>query len=437
MLHDQSVSLLEGDGVALRTGGALVWARLSPATESVLDDILGAAEQAAAAPGPPGRRLLRRLAGIVSMAEPADVPAFAAIGEAEDGLAVLVVGDVDVHLTGRGGDTEVLRGRDATTWVDRIVGADVSGLSVGPGDFSPGPPDPWSDLREGSARAGGLVLHRRADGDPRKPSPAPAAPLSQAPPAPAEPPVPPAPAEPPVPPAPVPVPEEPPVRLVLEEPTDLIALPATGDAPPAEAPPAPVHERAPENAAVFTAVSLLDAQPSEAAAPLSISGEGGPADAGGVEVQGIWCSRGHFNDPRAVYCSICGISMVHQTHNLVTGRRPPLGVLVLDDGSTFGVDDEYVLGREPDIDPAVISGSMVPLVVDDPGRSVSRVHARVTLQEWDVQISDAGSANGTYVAAPGSVEWERLEPDQPRTLEPGGRVRLGQRELVFDSHHRV
>jgi len=407
MLQDRSVSLLAGDGVALRTGGTLVWARPSPGTDAVLDEIVGAAEQAAATPGPPGRRLLRRLAGIVSAAEPDEVPAFAAIGDAENGLAVMVVGDVDVHVTGPEGDTEVLRGRDAATWVDRIVGADVSGLAVVPGGVTPGPPDPWSDLREGSARAGGMLLSLR-DGDRGDASSDPAAPWSQAPP-------------------------------VLEEPTDLIALPATGDAPPAEPPPAPVHDRPPggRDGVDFTAVSLLDVEPSEAAAPLPVSGAEAAADAGGVEVQGIWCSRRHFNDPRAAYCSICGISMVHQTHNLVRGRRPPLGVLVLDDGSTFGVDDEYVLGREPEIDAEVLSGSMVPLVVDDPGRSVSRVHARLTLQEWDVRISDAGSANGTYVAAPGSVDWERLEPDQPRTLEPGGRVRLGERELVFDSHHRA
>ncbi|HWH30753.1 MAG TPA: FHA domain-containing protein [Mycobacteriales bacterium] len=186
----------------------------------------------------------------------------------------------------------------------------------------------------------------------------------------------------------------------------------------------------------FTAVSLLDVEP-EPAEPLPVVGEQPAAPEEGVLVDGIWCSRRHFNDPRAAYCSVCGISMVHQTHNLVKGPRPPLGVLVLDDGSTFGVDADYVLGREPIGDPAVASGAVLPLVVDDPGRSVSRVHARLSLHEWDVRIADAGSANGTYVARPGADQWDRLAPDEPRTLEPGSRIRLGQRELAFDSHHRA
>ena len=54
--------------------------------------------------------------------------------------------------------------------------------------------------------------------------------------------------------------------------------------------------------------------------------------------------------------------MVQRTFNLVSGRRPPLGVVVFDDGATFNLDGGYVLGREPGHDEAVRSGRLRPLV---------------------------------------------------------------------------
>lgn len=406
-ISDRTLSLVPGDGVVARRPRTLVWAAQSERTAAVLQEIVAAAEQAGTADGAPGRRLLRRLAGVVSAADPDDVPAFAALGDTDDGLAVMVVGEVDVHVVGPTGDTEVLRGRDAATWVDRIVDAKTRSLAIVPTGTAPPTPDPWSDLREGTARCGGAVLALRQNGTAPAAAPAPAQ-------------------------QPVSLPPD------LDEPTSNLPDPATGAAPEPVAPPTPVE--VPTGRATagidFTAVSLLDAEP-EAAEPLPVAGEGVPPQEDGVLVDGIWCSRKHFNDPQAAYCSVCGISMVHQTHNLVKGPRPPLGVLVLDDGSTFGVDGDYVLGREPSGDPAVASGSVLPLVVDDPGRSVSRVHARLTLNGWDVRLADAGSANGTYVARPGSDHWERLAPDEPLTLAPGSRIRLGQRELAYDSHHRA
>jgi hypothetical protein len=158
---------------------------------------------------------------------------------------------------------------------------------------------------------------------------------------------------------------------------------------------------------------------------------------GGTTVQGIACSRQHFNDPAAVYCAICGISMVHQTHNLVPGIRPPLGVLVLDDGAVHTVDRDYVLGREPDDAPEVTSGAATALTLDDPDVTMSRVHSRLQLIGWEAQLVDAGSANGTYVAKAGAADWTRLQPGEISVLLPGTRIALGGRTMVFDSHHKL
>lgn len=190
----------------------------------------------------------------------------------------------------------------------------------------------------------------------------------------------------------------------------------------------------------FESVSLADPLPGEKLEPLPVLGEAAAAApdlATQVQVQGIVCSRRHFNDPSSTYCATCGISMVHQTHNLVPGPRPPLGVVVLDDGATYTLNEDYVLGREPEGAEDVLSGKALPLPLEDPDRSLSRVHAVIQLRGWDVRIMDAHSANGTFVARPGEQEWTRLPPDEPTTIRPGTRVTVGSRSLVFDSHRKT
>jgi pSer/pThr/pTyr-binding forkhead associated (FHA) protein len=128
--------------------------------------------------------------------------------------------------------------------------------------------------------------------------------------------------------------------------------------------------------------------------------------------------------------------MVQLTHNVVEGKRPPLGVLLLDDGTTFSLNTDVVIGRAPESSPAVKSGKVQPLVVDDEERSLSRVHALVELSGWDVRIKDCGSANGTAVQAPGASDWTVLAADVPTTLADGARVRCGKRTFVYDARHR-
>ncbi len=125
--------------------------------------------------------------------------------------------------------------------------------------------------------------------------------------------------------------------------------------------------------------------------------------------------------------------MVQQTHNLVKDRRPPLGILVFDDGMTFTVDTSYVIGREPDGDELVTSGTARPLTLADPGNVLSRVHAEIRIEGWGPLIVDRGSANGTYLDAGGGEH--QLEPGVIEPLESGTRVRLGDRSFVFESHH--
>jgi pSer/pThr/pTyr-binding forkhead associated (FHA) protein len=94
----------------------------------------------------------------------------------------------------------------------------------------------------------------------------------------------------------------------------------------------------------------------------------------------------------------------------------------------------YVIGREPDGDPLVGTNDARPLALTDPDRTISRVHAEVRLNGWDVTVIDRRSQNGTYILPQGAQEWIRLAPDQPTAIGSGTRVLVGRRVLIYDSH---
>jgi hypothetical protein len=164
----------------------------------------------------------------------------------------------------------------------------------------------------------------------------------------------------------------------------------------------------------------------------------GTADQHPQVVVGVYCKNGHFDDPEARYCAVCGIGMAQLTKVPQDGPRPPLGVLVLQDGSVCQLDADYVLGREPTLESSVADGSARPLRLGTASGLVSRIHARVELDGWQVFISDLNSANGTQVLLPGDTSGRTLEPGIRTPLVAGAQIRLGgDYGLRYDSHrHR-
>jgi hypothetical protein len=142
-------------------------------------------------------------------------------------------------------------------------------------------------------------------------------------------------------------------------------------------------------------------------------------------VLGLACSNGHLNDPTGSACITCGAPLVSGV--LREGPRPPLGILALDDGSAFVLETGYVLGREPQHDPEVLAGNAQPLKITDADGVVSRRHVRVALVGWDIQVTDLGSANGTFVQFPGDPQLHQLTAHQPIVLGPGSQVTMGRR----------
>ncbi len=125
---------------------------------------------------------------------------------------------------------------------------------------------------------------------------------------------------------------------------------------------------------------------------------------------------------------------------LPTVRRAPHGETVLlddhiahlvaEDGSRVPLDRSYVLGRDPRQDPTVRSGAASPVFIPDPELTVSRVQAYVDIADGVLTVRDAGSSNGTDVAAPGDADWTRLG-SEPFALPEGWSLRVGRRVYTY------
>jgi pSer/pThr/pTyr-binding forkhead associated (FHA) protein len=107
-------------------------------------------------------------------------------------------------------------------------------------------------------------------------------------------------------------------------------------------------------------------------------------------------------------------------------------VLILDDGATVEVDGDYIIGRDPAREPSVSAGEAQPLRVVDAESTVSRVHARVHLDGWQVLLTDLGSANGTRVQQPGAKGETLLDPQAPVRLVHGTRIFVGAPCLRYE-----
>jgi hypothetical protein len=161
-----------------------------------------------------------------------------------------------------------------------------------------------------------------------------------------------------------------------------------------------------------------------------------PADfgegVGGPIVLGVRCKNGHFTDPDARSCLFCGGAIGRRAAPPQRGPRPTLGVLILDDGATVQLDGDYIIGRDPARDPSIAEGTAQPLRVVDAESTVSRVHARIHLEGWQVLLTDLGSANGTRIQHPGAKAELLLDPQAPVQIVHGTRVFVGAPCLRYE-----
>ena len=456
---------LDWGAVEVRSGGGVVHRGpdvllvVPTVTEGLADAAGELVALCALTPDPTGRRRFRQAARLLTDAEPEDVPGFVLVIATDDRLAVLAHGAVTVSVTGAQDVT--FSAAEALSWVERTIdrsfetvtvegtpanveGADAAAEPAGRG-ATPGTLRLQLDLLAGTVPGGGATVRSR------RPAPSPATQGA-------------APWEPGT------APPEQEVARVLERPAYLpahgasIAPAHTGATGSSAVPVAPQpRQAAPDHASVSVAdgtaegsaegrtvmrptvagkrVSLrpqgrVGARVRRAPLPRGAAAAPSPASTGPVVlIEGVTCPSGHLNEPESATCGPCG-ARIDPAAPRVTRARPPLGVLVTDDGAVYTVTGDYVIGREPEQAPDVKAGTARALVLQDGEHSTSRVHARLELSGWSVLLKDSGSANGTFLSRGGAAGPWTVVPREPGTpLRPGDRVRLGKRQLLFDRYH--
>jgi hypothetical protein len=429
---------LPGQGLVARTGNLVVLCAMAGGGEDML---LTAMDEVAAAGGD-GSDLVRRVTR--AALEQEQPPAWACAGITATGaVAVLVHGEASARVTAGGGESVSISGADSVIPVSRLFsGPPVTVMLKLPGH---GDADNRLRLDGGVVPGGGVRLTATAGAAGEVAQPVQQQPVQ-----------------------PVQQVRQPVEQLKPAPPIEAMPPPPdyeTGPMPEPEAAPAPpvappprMHE--PDPASQYSSYLLILPEDSdvvslepEQAAQLRQPGlpqpglpppipmpdpvpEPEPADPRQL-VDGVYCPQPvnkHFNDPEVQYCRVCGLAMLQQTRNVQKGPRPPLGVLVLDDGTTLQLDTDYVLGRDPVMDADVAAGRARPLRIIDPAGTISRLHLRIALVGWRVHVVDLGSANGSVVHHPGIPQPQRLTPHQAVEIQPGTTIDVGRRTLRFDSY---
>ncbi|MFF3224908.1 FHA domain-containing protein [Nocardia suismassiliense] len=419
---DRQVEVVVGSHVVARVAGSVVVVahrgqgrptQDSPAAlavESLAELVRTATEHEPNGPGAlvarEATRWLMKQAEQISPGEPID---FGILSTAENGgVAIFLHGAVTAVLAGDGA-IERYRGSDAASTVDRVAGVPARAVALFVDDAKGRIPELPAErgigwLVEGIAQAGGAIIwsdgararsgavregaHRRDEE-----APLPTARIDHEPP-----------------------PEQ---QREAEPPTGSQAATAahrTGGAPEPQHAPTQLRGTTPAPPPDPDLQRRLEATAKSTALT--------------VKVMGFKCARAHPSDPRAAFCTVCGMP-VDQTQPLIEVVRPPLGMLILDDGITFVLAADAVIGRDPEHSDAAQRG-LVPWRVEDSSGGMSRAHAEIHLMNWDVTVVDRGSTNGTRTRLPGYRDWIRLAPNQSMVLVPGAEVMLGNRVLRFE-----
>lgn len=444
-MRDRQVEIVAGSHVLARIAGVVVLVahreagRPTPESTAVaaLEALVGVVREVLARePGHPGEliaraatRWLMRDAGRIGPGGPID---FGILAAAEPGrLTVFLHGSVTAVCTGE--RVERYRGREAPFTVDRSVEVPTRAAALFVDDAAGGVPELPAErgigwLVEGIAQGGGVIVwsdtaryrHGSAmvgvtDTDEAGAETAFTGPGDR----------------------------EQPSRPDLTERGNSAAAPPmrTADTPVAPiAIPAPESYRAVDGVPDLhrAATEQADSLPSPRPAPMpAVDPElrrRTEATAKGTaltaRVLGFKCARAHPSDPRSAFCTVCGIP-VDQTQPLIEVVRPPLGMLVLDDGTSHLITGDTVLGRDPEHSEQARRG-LIPLRVPDTSGGMSRAHAELLLVDWDVTLVDRGSTNGTHTRLPGYPAWVRLPPNRPMVLVPGIEISIGNRVLRFE-----
>jgi hypothetical protein len=403
------IGIEPGSGLVGRFGDTVVLIRRDGPAVGGADQSAGELLELAAAVASdhqlPATVIAARLASWVIGHMSEDVTAFGIVVPVQDGVVMFLRGAVQGAITERG-FTHQLSGEQALTWVDQLIPGTFERLEIGSAADRPVQADPLSDLRDGVVPGQGFVLTRVAGA--REPEPAAAGADSASPAwsgsAGAAPSVAPAPSA-------VPTPVADPVPLA-----DPAAF-AESDAPAA---PAPSAAAAPFAESAESAAPVPFATPAPFGDPTPFANAGPSADPGTMV---DWMPPADAAGPEPRNATDGWAARAEDHH--------PIGVLASPNGPVIVLDRAYVLGREPHRDPAVESGDATPVLMQDPDNVISRVHARVFVDNGIVFVRDASSLDGTYISPPSADDWTRIGTD-PSPLPPGWSLRIGGQVFTYN-----
>lgn len=142
-------------------------------------------------------------------------------------------------------------------------------------------------------------------------------------------------------------------------------------------------------------------------------------------VPGVVCPNGHFGHDESRYCMVCGSARAPLAGPEVVGPRPPLGVLILADGSTRVLDSDLTV-----IEPESSGG----LGFLRPGEdAIEPPVAEIRLVGWQPVVSCA--VWPIVVTLPGGGRL-RVGPDVPVPLVPGAQFEFGEHVIRYESPHQ-
>jgi len=128
-----------------------------------------------------------------------------------------------------------------------------------------------------------------------------------------------------------------------------------------------------------------------------------------------------------VFCAHCGSRQPSADSSARLAARPTAKLVV---AGTTELDASFNLQRDSNLvgrtDPLSNIFPEVDLSRFDPHTKVSRRHARIWRDGDSYKVEDLGSVNGTVIN-----DVHRLEPRQPRPLDSGDRIKVGETTLHF------
>ena len=151
-----------------------------------------------------------------------------------------------------------------------------------------------------------------------------------------------------------------------------------------------------------------------------------------VQVQTVYCGFcGGRIAADDVFCAHCGarqpLAGVGTSSSLLHTVRPTAKLVV---AGTTELDASFILQKDSNLlgrtDPHSNIFPEIDLSRFDPETKVSRRHARIWLEGETFLVEDLGSVNGTVIN-----DSVRLAPRQPRVLDSGDKLRVGETTLHF------